>query len=118
MTSSAFYTASDARAAALGRADVLAEINIIDAAIQSAISAGALSCTVGPSSSPPVTTGMTNDSVYFNAWANAQQYTDDASNVARSKMEQVMAYYVKLSYGINRKKIDDQTQKFNWYITY
>jgi len=110
-----FYDASQARDIARGGGaplgDILIEINYLKAQIDGQVPGGGLSVTVANA------TPMTESSVYFNAWSDPATYTDDASTLARSRMDAVIRYFSALGYRIQRQRVGT-TNFFQWLISW
>ncbi len=110
-----FYDASQARDIARGGGAplgvILTEINFIKEQIDSATPGGGLSVTIVNQ------TTMTNSTVYFNAWNDPATYTDDASTLARSRMDAVIRYFSALGYRVQRQRVNT-TNYFQWVISW
>jgi len=110
-----FYDASTARCIAQGGAaalgDILVDINYIKAQIDLAAPNEGLSVTVTDA------TPMTTSSVYFNAWNDANAYVDDASVLARSRMDAVVRYFSALGYRVQRHRVE-VTDFFEWHVSW
>jgi hypothetical protein len=110
-----FYDASQARdiarggGAALG--EILTEINYLKSQIDGQAPGGGLSVTVANA------TPMTMSTVYFNAWNDPLSYTDDASVLARSRMDAVIRYFSALGYRVQRVRVG-VTDFFEWIISW
>lgn len=105
-----FYDAQTARQIAMGGGSplsvILSEINFIKTNIDTAAAAGGLSLTV------TAATTMTNGTVYFEAWSDATTFQDDPHNLARARMDAVIAYFQRLGYAVKRQ----QNSTFNQII--
>lgn len=110
-----FYKASEARDQAVVRRPVIDEVQLIQSGISDAIESGSFTASIGPSSS--VSTGLSNSTVAFNAWADPANHTADADNVARFQMNQVISYFTKLGYAVSRVQYQNSTT-FDWVITW
>lgn len=110
-----FYDASQARNIAQGGGAPLGvtlnEINYIKSQIDAAAPAGALSVTIAGASD------MTNSTDYYNAWNDPLTYTDDASVLARARMDSVVRYFSSLGYRVQRKRVAT-TNYFEWIISW
>lgn len=110
-----FYDASQARDIARGGGAplgvILTEINFIKEAIDSTTPGGGLTTIIAG------LTTMTNSTVYFFAWHDPAMYTDDASVLARSRMDAVIRYFSVLGYRIQRRRVQT-TNFFEWAITW
>lgn len=112
----AFYTAKEAREASTNRREVYDEVKLIEAGIHAAIDAGdTLMATVGPASSPAVTTGFMNSSVHYLAWSDPVANDTDAHRVARKQMDDVISNFSRLGYHITRSR-HASTSTFNWVV--
>ena len=134
-----FYDASRARQIAMGQASgnnvVLAEINALQTAINTAASGGALeyvtagdttmtnstvvststtTCTVGTTTTT-TTVNVLSSEDYFNAWNDPYTYDTSISRIARENMNYVISYFSKLGYAVSRNR-DGITNHFNWTI--
>lgn len=114
-TFSDFYDASQARDIARGGGAplgvILTEINYLKEAIDTTTPGGGLSVTVAG------LTTMTMSSVYFFAWHEPAMYVDDASVLARSRMNAVVQYFSTLGYRAQRQRVLT-TNFFQWMITW
>jgi hypothetical protein len=110
-----FYEASQARDIARGGGSalgvILTEINAIKILIDTNAPTGALSTTIINS------TTMTSSSVYYNAWNDPVFYTDDASVLARSRMDAVIRYFTSLGYRVQRQREATQN-RFEWIFSW
>lgn len=110
-----FYDAAAARDIARGGGaplgDILTEINFLKAQIDGATPGGGLSVTVAS------LTPMTQSTAYYNAWSDPATYTDDASVLARSRMDAVIRYFSALGYRIQRQRVGT-TNFFQWVISW
>jgi len=108
-----FYDAKTARDIATGGAAaatvVLTEINALQVAVNSAAAGSALRTLVVN------TTTMTQRSVYYDAWNDPQTYNDDASNLARARMDRVVNYFTRLGYSIKRER-EGVANRIQWNI--
>ncbi len=111
----AFYTATEARTASIGRREIRDEINRIESAIMTAVSDGGnLEVVVGPGSAVPVVAGFTVSSTYYNAWKETQTITEEF-RVCRRQMDEVIGHFAKLGYSIVRSQHNTSTT-FNWVV--
>jgi hypothetical protein len=62
-------------------------------------------------------TPMTASTVYFNAWNDPVMYADDASVLARSRMDAVLRYFSALGYRVQRQRVGI-TDFFQWHISW
>lgn len=110
-----FYDADQAREISLGGGAplgiILTEIDYIKEHIDVVVLSGALSITVAN------VTPMTNSTVYFNAWNDPTTYSDDASVLARIRMDAVIRYFSALGYRVQRQRIGI-TNFFQWLISW
>lgn len=109
-----FYDASQAHDISTGGGAplgvILTEINAIKLSIDTDAPT-ALSTTLTNE------TTMTSSSVYYNAWADPLVYTDDASALARTRMNAVIRYFAALGYRVQREREGTQN-RFQWVISW
>lgn len=110
-----FYDANQAHDIALGGGAplgvILTEIDYIKEQIDTTAPGGGLSVTIAAS------TDMTNSTVYFNAWNDPTTYSDDASTLARSRMDAVISFFSRLGYRVQRQRVAT-TDYFQWVVSW
>lgn len=108
-------SANEARGTAVNTMAVFTELQLIEKAIMEAIAGGNLSVKVGPDSTPPVISGMTNSTVHYNSWVDPTHYNEASHQVAREQMNDVISNIQKKGYIVRRERINS-SNTFNWYI--
>lgn len=108
-------SASEARDNAVNTMMVFTEVQLIEKAIMDAIAGGNLSVTVGPGSSPPVVSGLTNSTNHYNAWVDPVFYSGPVYQLAREQMSDVISTFQKKGYVVRRERIP-ASNTFNWVI--
>lgn len=112
----AFYTASDARLASIGRTAIRNEINLIESMVMDAVeTGGAFEVVVGPGSVVPVSTGFTNSAVHYAAFSDPIANSGDQYRVARRQMDDVIGHFSRLGYNITRAQ-HNTSNTFNWTV--
>lgn len=120
-----FYDAQTARQVAVGRRSgmnlVLAEVNLLQIAIDSAAASGAVEVEVTGTSTVSLNgvvitgTPMTLDTgnSFYDAWTDPAKFQDSQHVVAREAMDTVVGYFTRLGYSLRRYR-DGTTNKFKW----
>jgi hypothetical protein len=110
-----FYDAAQARNISRGGGAplgvILTEIDYLKIQIDDTVVTSGLSIIVAGA------TTMTSSTLYFNAWNNPLMYTDDASVLARSRMESVIRYFTTLGYRVQRQRTGT-TDAMQWLISW
>lgn len=112
-----FFKAQESRNIALNQMAIFTEIQLIEKAIATAAASGVLSATVGPDSSPPIVSGMTNSATHFYAWTDPVNYNSSTYQIAREQMDKVISNFQLLGYVV-RRAIIASTTTFNWIVTW
>jgi hypothetical protein len=122
-----FFDAQTARSIAMGQAagsnDILAEVNILQLAVDAAATAGTTqmdfhtTTTVTLNGTTITGSPMTIDSgtVYYNGWTDPATYYQSQYVLARAKMDVVVGYFSRLGYSIRRYR-DGTANNFYWSI--
>lgn len=117
MSNDSFYTAVQARALSTSNREVYDEIKLIETAIMDAVETETLTATIGPSSSPAISTGFTNSAIHYQAWSDPIANNTDAHKVAKKQMDDVIANFSRLGYLITRSRYLS-TSTFNWIVSW
>jgi len=124
-----FYSAMDARQIAIGQRssanNILAEINILQLAIDSGAASGELivdyynTSTITLNGITITGSPMTIDTgnVYFNAWFQPDMYQTSPYLSAQAQMNQVVAYFSTLGYSIKRYR-NGTNNNFFWQVQF
>jgi hypothetical protein len=107
--------ASEAREIATNTMAVFTEIQLIEKAIMDAIAGANLTVKVGPDSSPPVVSGMTNSTNHYNSWVDPVFYNQAVYQLAREQMSDVISHFQKKGYVVRRERVP-ASSTFNWVI--
>lgn len=110
-----FYTATEAANISNNRNDIILEINRVEEAIMTAVSAGKREAIIGPGSTPPVVAGFSNSATHYNAYSDPLNNQTDAHKVAASQMNAVIAEFQRKNYIVRRSQ-HESTNTFNWIV--
>ncbi len=115
MSDTSFFKATEARDAAVIRRPAIDEIHLIESHVADAVEAGDLSCVVGPSSDPAVSTGLTASATAYQAWSDPVNNQTSAHKVAAKQMNDVITHFSRLGYLIKRARYQS-TSTFDWSV--
>lgn len=122
-----FYSAQDARQVAVGRRSgmnyVLAEVNILQLAIDAAAASGKVEVEVTDATTVDLNgveitgTPMTidTDGTFYEAWSDNSKFQESKHVVAREAMDTITGYFTRLGYSIRRYR-NGTDNKLKWVL--